>query len=676
MDRFIRLRTLLFISFTLLFLGPVLALWACAGEPLSMTLAFMISGAFIAVLVSGGLAAALTEPVLKLTEAAQKMAQGQWSLPVTLRNPVPLEVHALADAFNRMVEQMAQAHQALQANERRFKDFAETAADWFWEMGPDLRFTYLSERYQKITGSDPKQALGHTHTEVFVRRIRDAEALHAYCKLIETRRPFKNMEAFWEQPHASSRVQQLSGVPVFDSSGVFAGYRGSGSDVTEARYLSEQPSYELSHDELTGLFNRREFKRRLKQLFNTLQANEGEHALCFVDLDEFKAVNDGCGHEAGDELLRQMARLLLGRIRKGDIFARLGGDEFGLLLTHCPMQQALRIAENLHQTITGFRFHWDDKVFNIGTSIGLAAITRDSESVPAVLKQADAACYVAKDTGRNRIHAYISGDLRQAKRHAEIQWVRRINTAIEQAQMQLYAQPILPLASGSGADLLHCELMVRMPVGEGRLIAPKEFLIYVERYGLATKLDRYVVQRAMEWLTHSQPKCISLCAINLSGHTLGNRDFLNFLLREFDNCDLSPAMFCFEITETAAISNLVNASVFIETLRKRGCHFALDDFGSGLSSFNYLKSLPVDYLKIDNAFVRLIGQDPIDLAMVKSINEMGHALGKKTIAEGVENQAALEWLRDIGVDYAQGYHISPPQLIDQWPSNRAIALCL
>ena len=218
--------------------------------------------------------------------------------------------------------------------------------------------------------------------------------------------------------------------------------------------------------------------------------------------------------------------------------------------------------------------------------------------------------------------------------------------------------------------------MVRMPIGDEKLIAPKEFLIYVERYGLATKLDRYVVRRAMEWLTHRQPRCISLCAINLSGHTLGNRDFLNFLPREFDNYDLSPAMFCFEITETAAISNLANASLFIETLREKGCHFALDDFGSGLSSFSYLKSLPVDYLKIDGAFVRLIGQDPLDLAMVKSINEMGHALGKKTIAEGVENQAALEWLRDIGVDYAQGYHISPPQLIDQWPSNRAIALCL
>ena len=196
MDRFIRLRTLLFIFFIVLFLGPVLTLWACAGEPLGTTLAFMVSGAFIAVLVSGGLANALTEPVLKLTEAAQKMAQGQWSLPVTLRNHAPLEVHALADAFNRMAEQMAQAHQALQGNERRFKDFAETAADWFWEMGPDLRFIYLSERYQKITGSDPKQTLGHTHTEVFVRRIRDAEALHAYCKLIEARRPFKNMEAF------------------------------------------------------------------------------------------------------------------------------------------------------------------------------------------------------------------------------------------------------------------------------------------------------------------------------------------------------------------------------------------------------------------------------------------------------------------------------------------------
>ncbi len=667
MERFIRLKTTLFVVLMLLSSGALLVLGACSSEFTAMSLALLLSGAFIAALSSWWLAGYLTGPVRELTRAAQRLAQGQWAVPVAFDRDAPLELRHLANAFNQMLEQLSQAQKALRENERRFKDFAETAADWFWEMGPDLRFTHLSEHYRKITGADPKEALGHTHTEVFVRRIRDAEALRFYCQRVEARRPFKNVEIHWEQSHGSRRVQRISGVPVFSDSGLFEGYRGSGSDVTEAHYLSEQLSYQASHDELTGLINRREFKRRLRQLFATLLAAGGDHALCFVDLDQFKAVNDSCGREAGDELLRQLSPLLLERIRKGDALARLGGDEFGLLLIHCPLQQALRIAESLHKAILNFRFHWDDKVFSLGASLGLVPITRDSEGVSAVLKQADAACYVAKDTGGNRIHVFTPGDLKQARRHAELQWVRQINAAIDQQQMHLYAQPILPLFNGGSPDL-HWELMVRMPMGNGKLIAPKEFLIYVERYGLATKLDRYVVRRALEWLAHHPVPSgwTTLCAVNLSGHTLGSEEFINFLFREFDNSGIAPEMLCFEITETAAISNLTKASLFIETLRKRGCHFALDDFGSGLSSFTYLKNFPVDYLKIDSTFVKLIGQDPVDLAMVKSINEMGHILGKKTIAEGVESQAALDQLRSIGVDYAQGYHIAPPQMIEQW----------
>lgn len=675
MKRLIRLRTVLFIVLMLLSLVPLLVLGACTSTLTVVSLAFLLSGGLVAALISWWLSGYLTGPVLEATEAVQKLAQGQTNTPVVLGWGAPLELRRLADVFNQMVEQLSYAHKALRENEQRFRDFAETAADWFWEMGPDLRFNSLSEHYQKVTGADPKEVLGRTHTEVFIPRIRDAEALQSYCQRVEARRPFKNVEIHWEQPHGSSRVQRISGVPAFNDDGLFAGYRGSGSDVTEAHYFSEQLSYQASHDELTGLINRREFKRRLKQLFATFSANGGEHALCFLDLDRFKTINDSFGHEAGDELLRQISPLLLERVRKCDTLARLGGDEFGLLLMHCPLQQALRIAESLHEAILNFRFHWDEKAFSVGASIGLVPITKDSESVSAVLKQADAACYVAKDTGCNRIHAFTPGDLKQAKRHNELRWVRQINAAIEQQQMRLYAQPILPLAQGLGPDHL-CELMVRMPIGDGKLIAPKEFLIYVERYGLATKLDRYVIRRAMEWLAHHRvpPGWTLLCSVNLSGHTLGSEDFLNFLLQEFDQNGIEPEMFCFEITETAAISNIIKASLFIETLRKEGCHFALDDFGSGLSSFTYLKNFPVDYLKIDSAFVKLLGHDPVDLAMVKSINEMGHTLGKKTIAEGVESQVALDQLKSIGVDYAQGYHLGSPQMIEQWFPSLATRL--
>jgi diguanylate cyclase (GGDEF)-like protein len=382
------------------------------------------------------------------------------------------------------------------------------------------------------------------------------------------------------------------------------------------------------------------------RVLQSAQGTESEHALCYLDLDQFKVINDICGHIAGDELLRQLSQVLEAKVRRRDTLARLGGDEFGLLMEHCSLRQAGRVAETLQQTIQDFRFIWDERVFSIGASIGLVPIGASSESVTSVLSMADAACYAAKDAGRNRVHIYHEEDIDFARRHGEMELVSQINSALEEDRFHLVSQ-------------------LRMESEAGNTVSPDVFLPAAERYNISVKLDRWVISTAFAWLIGRAEHLeqLHLCSINLSGHSLGDKEFLQFIIRQFEETKLPEAKICFEITETAAIANLENATRFMKTLKERGCRFALDDFGSGLSSFAYLKNLPVDFLKIDGVFVKDIVDDPIALAMVKSINEIGQVLGKKTIAEFVENDIILEKLREIGIDYAQGYGVGRPQRI-------------
>ncbi len=435
-------------------------------------------------------------------------------------------------------------------------------------------------------------------------------------------------------------------------------------DSTDAHELSERLSYQASHDALTGLVNRREFEHRLMRVLQGAQGTENEHALCYLDLDQFKVINDICGHIAGDELLRQLSQVLEAKVRRRDTLARLGGDEFGLLMEHCSLRQAGRVAKTLQQTIQDFRFMWDERVFSIGASIGLVPIGASSESVTSVLSMADAACYAAKDAGRNRIHIYHEADTDFARRHGEMELVSQINSALEEDRFHLVSQPILPV-DDSGPKRFHYELLLRMESEAGNIVSPDVFLPAAERYNISVKIDRWVISTAFAWLIGRAEHLeqLHLCSINLSGHSLGDKEFLQFIIRQFEETKLSEAKICFEITETAAIANLENATKFMKTLKERGCRFALDDFGSGLSSFAYLRNLPVDFLKIDGVFVKDIVDDPIALAMVKSINEIGQVMGKKTIAEFVENEPILEKLREIGVDYAQGYGVGRPQRI-------------
>ena len=436
-------------------------------------------------------------------------------------------------------------------------------------------------------------------------------------------------------------------------------------DMTKANALSRKLDHLARHDALTGLVNRRGFEERLQQVLDTAKQEGTKHALCYLDLDQFKVINDTCGHLAGDDLLRQIAGVLSQHIRRRDVICRLGGDEFGLLMEDCNIKEAEHVAQSIRDAVTNYRFLWEKKAHVIGVSIGVVSISEDSGSLVDILKAADAACYAAKEGGRNRIHIYREKDAALATRHGEMQWVARINRALEENRLHLTLQPIAPLEVSADEHYSY-EVLLRMQEDNGNIILPIDFLGAAERYNLSIKLDRWVIRNIFKWLSLNPKKLdhTSLFTINLSGQSLGDQDFLDFTVAELKTSRVPPEKICFEITETAAISNLASANHFMHALKQLGCLFALDDFGTGLSSFGYLKTLPVEYLKISGIFIRDIMNDSIDLAMVKSINEIGHVMGKKTIAEYVESKEILAKLCDLGVNYAQGYVIGRPERLD------------
>lgn len=431
-------------------------------------------------------------------------------------------------------------------------------------------------------------------------------------------------------------------------------------DITETRRLSEKIAYQASHDELTGLVNRRQFDIHIQNLVLEAQTNDSYHVLCYLDLDQFKIINDTCGHLAGDELLRQLGDVLRQQVRKMDILARLGGDEFGILMSYCSLEQAVVTGEKLRNAVCDFQFAWENRSFNIGVSIGIAPINRACGNAVDVLKEADAACYAAKEKGRNRVHVFSPDDEELTMRQGEMQWVEKIRLGIEQNRFQLFGQLIVPIAHDRGG--LHFETLIRYRDDQGQIIPPGAFLPAAERYNMASPLDRWVISRLFEYLSTTPDllQRLEMCSVNLSGLSLSDQAMLDFIDEQFRKWQIPTHKICFEITETAAISNLSYARQFIETLRTKGCSFSLDDFGSGLSSFAYLKNLPVDYLKIDGLFVKDILEDRVDLTMVKAINDVAHVMGKETIAEFVENQHIFDLLQTLGVNYAQGYGIAKP----------------
>ncbi len=437
-------------------------------------------------------------------------------------------------------------------------------------------------------------------------------------------------------------------------------------DMTQERQYIANLSWQATHDALTGLANRREFEFRLEQVLHpAAQQQGGRHALMFLDLDQFKLVNDTCGHAAGDELLRHICALLQSDLREGDTLARLGGDEFGILLENCPAAAAEKIAESLRHTVQSLHFVWKGRPFMTTVSIGLVHLGQTPTTLETSLRAADMACYMAKEKGRNRVQVYHADDSELSVRFGEMAWVQRLHMALEENRFCLYAQEISPLGQVDGGDG-HIEILLRLHDEAGRIILPDSFIPAAERYGLMTSLDRWVVENVFQiiarCLQERPGRPMAMCAINLSGITIGDDDFLEFLHDKFKAYNIPPSMICFEITETSAIANLGSAIRFINELKALGCHFSLDDFCAGMSSFAYLKHLPVDFLKIDGSFVKDMLDDPINRAMVEVINHIGHVMGKRTIAEFVETPQIEQALLEIGVDYAQGYLIERPRL--------------
>lgn len=435
------------------------------------------------------------------------------------------------------------------------------------------------------------------------------------------------------------------------------------NDITELRVLSEELTYQASHDSLTNLYNRREFERRLDAAIDSLDAGGPPCALIYLDLDQFKLINDTSGHYAGDQLLAQLAGLLGGLQPEGGLVARLGGDEFAILCEDIGESQALALAERVRIEIDGYVFSWEDRNYTISASIGVVMMRGPGLSQRSLLANADTACYMAKERGRNRVHLFSEDDSETAKRRSEMEWAARIREALTEGRFLLHFQELAPLWHGEQAEGVHMEMLVRLRDENGQMVPPGAFIPAAERFGLMPQLDRWVVETTLANFSRLHPsgRPVKLCAINLSGPTFEDNAFADFVLRALEDYGVSPQRICFEITETAAVSNMARAVEFMQKLRAAGCKFSLDDFGSGMASFGYLKNLPVDYIKIDGSFIRQIETDPVSYSIVRAVTDIGHQLGLQVVAEWVADERARDLLRGLSVDYAQGFAIHKPE---------------
>lgn len=541
----------------------------------------------------------------------------------------------------------------------------------------DMKVVYLNPMASRLTAWGQQEAFGRQLDEVVQLYIgaEESVSLSSLCNLVATPTAASGdyRQFSLVNKHGERAEVQLNFAPLHDHLGKRIGWVIAIQDITQHSHLQAQLTFQAVHDTLTGLVNRREFERRLDALISEAQANQSEHLICYLDLDQFKLVNDTCGHRAGDVLLKQLSALLKPVLRQTDTLARLGGDEFGALLSFCPLEQGMALAESLRKVIADFRFSWEGQVFSVGVSIGIVRINGLCGTLDEVLSNADTACYTAKDLGRNRVHIYEPDNREVIERQGQIQWGSRIQDAIDQDSFRLFFQTIRPLDK-TRANIPHYEILIRLLDDQQQIVPPGAFIPAAERFGLMPQIDRWVIRNTLAWMGDQikQRSAPLFCSINLSGTSIGRKDVLDCIREQIRKHSVPAEYICFEITETAAMSDPAHAGSFIQELKQLGCQFALDDFGSGLSSFGYLKLLPVDYLKIDGIFIRDLADNVIDQAMVDSINSIGHIMGLKTIAECVENEETLKILQVLGVDYVQGFHISRPAPLETLSNVRVM----
>ena len=527
------------------------------------------------------------------------------------------------------------------------------------------RITFMNPAAEQLTGLEAASATGKPLEEAVTlvdeseRRLLAEPLRQALVSGVPTN--LSRRALLLPRADGGERAVELTASPLRNAAKEAVGAVVMLHDVTELRGLARQMSYQATHDALTGLVNRREFERRLQEAIDSGHRGDGQHVLCYLDLDRFKLVNDTSGHVAGDGMLREVAKLLRDAVRDSDTVGRLGGDEFGLLLIGCPLDKARQIADDLTRAVGEYRFVWKDRIFNIGVSVGLVEISRESGTLEELLAAADTACYVAKKQGTGRVAVYSARDEALARHTGEIQWLQRLQSALKENRFHLYHQIIVPAHEENSGPAL--EVLVRLRDEGGAELPPAEFMRAAERYRLMGLVDRWVVQTTLAALGRGAlalPASRSV-AINISGQTLADLQFLEFVVECFDSTGAAPAQVCFEITESAVIANLDHARRFVGVLHGMGCQFALDDFGSGVGSFSNLKNLPLDYLKIDGSFMRNLARDTVNQAMVTAMIELARTLNFKVIAEQVEDSAAAETARKMGVDYLQGYAIGRPQ---------------
>jgi diguanylate cyclase (GGDEF)-like protein/PAS domain S-box-containing protein len=583
-----------------------------------------------------------------------------------VKSPIELEV----DSLRQLLAETTSAYEEKLADLLAEKELARVTlasiGDGVVATDGEGRVKYLNKVAESLTGWPAGEAVGRPLAEVFhlldeaggpgiaalVQRCLDGgDSFHLAERITLERRDGRRyaIESTCSPiRHADNRT--VGTVLVFQ-------------DVSDKRLMALQLAHQATHDELTGLLNRQAFDAHLQRALEESRTQAVTHALLYMDLDQFKVINDTCGHLAGDELLCRVTTLLQDSMRDIDLVARQGGDEFAVLLPRCSLAEAERRARGFHRSLQTFRFTWREKTFKIGASIGLVPITAELRTVASLLSAADHACYVAKEKGRNRIQVYQEDDAAFVRRQGEMSWVIRIQETLEQDRFCLFSQAIQPL-SEAAARGIYFEVLLRMVEEDGRIHLPSDFIRAAERYGLMRSIDRWVIRECIRTLK-AQPgsflDLLATCSINLSAVSVGDESFLEFLEEEIAASGVPPQKLCFEITETAAIENLAQAGKLLSRLSARGVRFALDDFGTGMSSYSYLRDLPVSYLKIDGRFINDIVTDPLDRAMVESINQVGHVMGIQTVAEAVSSNAIVERLRLLGVDYAQGHWISPPR---------------
>ena len=582
----------------------------------------------------------------------------------SVRGPTGKAVR-MAGAITDMTDRRQAAADLFAAKERALVTLA-SIADGVITTDPDGWVEYLNPVAEELTGWTTEKARG-LPMQAILRMVNEGSRKLAPNPIEMVLREERTIEAastlLLVRNDGTEFPIMQSAAPIRARGGEITGVVLVLHDVSRERQYVAKLSYQASHDSLTGLINRGEFEGRLSLALNSAAQLGRHHAVMYLDLDQFKVVNDTCGHAAGDQLMRQVTAVLQRRLREGDTLARLGGDEFGVLLENCAPDNALRIADGLRQTVMDCHFAWEARSFNIGVSIGLVNVADGMFTLTDVLSAADSACYMAKEKGRNRVQVYHAGDTELSMRQGEMEWIGRLQKALDEDRFVLYAQEIAVLDPSRKIED-HCEILIRMLDEKGELVPPMAFIPAAERYNLMPSIDRWVIRNAFAIIARERAEkegAPGIFAINLSGASIGDERFLDYVREQFAHFAVPPQSICFEITETAAIARLDKATDFINQLKSLGCLFSLDDFGAGMSSFAYLKHLPVDFLKIDGGFVKDMADDPIDRAMVEAINSVGHVMGKKTIAEFVDGERVIRLLREMGVDYAQGYGVAKPR---------------